>query len=111
MDHLINVQGKTERVALDIMSEGAAGTLFADLIAKRRAAQTSAARTVRYNYSSYRVREGVIIEETEARTRVLWTREFFVGKGDVRAGRAFPINVRTWVAKQRLTLVNSAEVA
>ncbi len=38
MDHLINVQGKTERVALDIMSEGAAGTLFADLIAKRRVA-------------------------------------------------------------------------
>ncbi len=38
MDHLINVQGKTERVALDIMSEGAAGTLFAALIAKRRAA-------------------------------------------------------------------------
>jgi hypothetical protein len=71
------------------------------------AENTTAARIVRYNYSSYRVREGVIIEETEARTRVLWTREFFVGEGDVRAGRAFPINVRTWVAKSRLTAVNA----
>ena len=69
------------------------------------AGNTTAAQIVRYNYSPYRVREGVIIEETEARARVLWTSEFFVGKGDVRAGRAFPLNVRTWVAKSRLTAV------
>jgi hypothetical protein len=41
---LTSRQGKTLSEAYDIMSEGAAGTLFADLIAKRRPAQTSAAR-------------------------------------------------------------------
>jgi hypothetical protein len=69
------------------------------------AGNTTAAQIVRYNYSPYRVREGVIIEEAEARARVLWTREFFVGEGDVRAGQVFSLNVRTWVAKSRLTAV------
>ncbi len=74
-------------------------------------AGTSAAQIVRYNYSPRVVREGAVIEETETRARVHWVREFFVGDGDIRAGKVYPLNVRTWVAKQRLTLVNSTEVA
>jgi hypothetical protein len=74
-------------------------------------AGTSAAQIVRYAYSPRVIREGTIIEETEARARVHWVREFFVGHGDIRGGKAFPLNVRTWVAKQRLTLVNSTEGA
>jgi hypothetical protein len=74
-------------------------------------AGTSAAQIVRYNYSPRVVREGAVIEETETRARVHWVREFFVGDGDIRAGKVYSLNVRTWVAKQRLTLVNSTEVA
>lgn len=61
-----------------------------------------AAQTVRYNYSPRVVREGTIIEETETRARVHWVREFFAHSGD----QAFPLNVRTWVAKSRLTFVS-----
>ena len=67
----------------------------------------SAVRIVRYNYSPRVVREGTVIEENEARARVHWAREFFVGDGDIRAGKVYPLNVRTWVAKSRLTAVNA----
>jgi hypothetical protein len=70
-----------------------------------------ASQVVRYAYSPRCTREGTIIEENGNRARVHWTREWFVGHGDIRGGKAFSLNVRTWVAKQRLTLVNSAEVA
>ena len=66
-----------------------------------------AAQIVRYNYSPRVVREGTVIEENETRARVHWVREFFVGDGDIRAGKVYPLNVRTWVAKSRLTAVNA----
>jgi hypothetical protein len=69
-------------------------------------AGATAAQIVRYAYTPRVIREGTIIEETETRARVHWVREFFVSPGDIRGGKAFPLNVRTWVAKQRLTLVN-----
>jgi hypothetical protein len=70
-------------------------------------AGTTAAQIVRYAYSPRCTREGTIIEENGHRARVHWTREWFAHRGD----QAFSLNVRTWVAKQRLTLVNSTEVA
>ena len=70
-----------------------------------------ASQVVRYAYSPRCTREGIIIEENGNRARVHWLREFFVGRGDIRGGKAFPLNVRTWVAKQRLTLVNSEGAA
>jgi hypothetical protein len=67
------------------------------------AANNTAAQIVRYASHPRRTREGIIIEGDGNRVRVHWVREFYAHTGD----QAFPINVRTWVAKQRLTFINN----
>lgn len=100
MNHLQFACMKTKDEALAIMSEGGAGVVFQAEISKAK--NITAAQIVRYNYSPRVVREGTVIEENEARARVHWTREWFAHRGD----QAFPLNVRTWVAKSRLTFVS-----